>query len=562
MKVSYSMERKDFFKILLSKQDTKPGASPTTALTSTLKRYKGKWDEQAVVYFLKHTMFGAKPADVAFFKKKNLKNTVAVMLKDAAMPTTSPINNYASDKIEDEQVQLGSTWVNATNVNGKINYRRRNSYKQWWMGLMINQDRSITEKMVLFWHNHFATETNIAENPVYCYRYNLLLRQHALGNFKALAKAMTTDLCMLRYLNGYANTKKAPDENYGRELQELFTVGKGPGSHYTEADVKAAARVLTGYKIDNKIFTYSFEPNRHDESDKQFSAFYGNTIIKGRAGEDGAYELDDLIEMIFATDETARFICRKLYRFFVFYTIDDATEQEIIIPLSKILRKKNFEIKPVLQALLNSQHFFDMAFRGTTIKSPADFCVGLMREFNVALLPPGDMFAEYSMWEFVHNQASAMQQNIGDPPNVAGWPAYYQQPQYCKLWINSDTLPRRNQLTDRLLSYGFTAKNGSKINIDPIAYAMALPHPEDPDALISDSIQMLYTVPIADAEKSHIKSNILLSNLQGEAANHYWTNAWHTLIEKPDDAVNKKEVLNKLKNLYKYLLNRPEYQVY
>jgi uncharacterized protein (DUF1800 family) len=556
------MERKNFFKILLSKQETKLAAAATPALTSSLKKYKGKWDDEAVIHFLKHTMFGAKPADVAFFRKLSLKKSVTILLTAAEPPVTSPINNYSNDKIEDEEVPLGSTWVNATNKNGKINYRRRNSYKQWWLGQMINQDRSITEKMVLFWHNHFATETNIAQVPVYCYQYNLLLRQYAVGNFKTLVKAITTDLCMLRYLNGFANTKQAPDENYGRELQELFTVGKGPGSHYTEADVKAAARVLTGYTIDNKTFNYSFEPNRHDETDKKFSAFYNNSIIKGRAGEEGAKELDDLVEMIFAQEETARFICRKLYRFFVFYKIDDSAEREIILPLSKILQKNNFEIKPVLQALLSSEHFFDAALRGTTIKSPADFCIGLMREFNVSLSPASDLFAQYAVWEFVHNQAAAMQQNIGDPPNVAGWPAYYQQPQYYKLWINSDTLPRRNQLSDRLLGYGFTTKNGNKITIDPIAFAMALPHPEDPDALISDSIQLLYTVQLPVAEKTHIKSNILLSNLQGEAADHYWTNAWQSLIEKPDDAVNKKEVMNKLKNLFKYLMNRPEYQVY
>ena len=562
MKLSYSMDRKDFFTTIFPNRVSQAKMQPETMSAGNLKRYKGKWDGQAVVYFLKHTMFGAKPADVTFFKTLSLKKAVAAMLGEAADPLTSPVNNYTNDTVTDEQVPLGSTWINATNSNGKINYRRRNAYKQWWVGQMINQDRSITEKMVLFWHNHFATETNVADVPVYCYRYNKLLRKYALGNFKSLTKEITTDLCMLRYLNGYANTKKAPDENYGRELQELFTVGKGPGSHYTEADVKAAARVLTGYKIDNKTFTRSFDPARHDETDKQFSAFYNNTIIKGRAGEAGANELDDLLVMIFTQEETAKFICRKLYRFFVFYKIDDATEQEIILPLSKILRKNDFEIKPVLQVLLSSQHFFDTAMRGTTIKSPADFCIGLVRELNVSLVPGDDVFSDYSFWEFVHNQAAAMQQNIGDPPNVAGWPAYYQQPQYYKLWINSDTLPKRNQLSDRLLGYGFTPKNGHKINIDPIAYAMALPHPEDPDALISDSIQLLYTVPIPEADKAHFKSNILLSNLQGEAANHYWTNAWQTLIEKPDDIVNKKEVTNKLKNLYKYLMNRPEYQVY
>ncbi|WP_301922260.1 DUF1800 family protein [Ferruginibacter sp.] len=562
MAVCYSMERKDFFNVLFSSQPERYRPPATPALTGTLKKYKSKWDAAATVHFLKHTMFGAKPADVQFFKSSSLKKTVAAMLQAAPAPTTAPVNNYSDDKIIDEQVPKGNTWVNATNGNGQINYRRRNSYKQWWMGLMINQDRSITEKMVLFWHNHFATETNIAENPVYCYRYNLLLRQHALGNFKTLVKAITTDLCMLRYLNGYANTKKAPDENYGRELQELFTVGKGPGSQYTEADVKAAARVLTGYKIDNKTFTSSFDASRHDTADKQFSNFYNSRLIKGGKGDEGAKELDDLVDMIFEQEEVSRFICRKLYRFFVFYTIDIVTEQQIILPLAKIFRKNNFEIKPVLESLLSSQHFFDIALRNTTIKSPADFCIGLIREFNVAFLPHDDLMADYSVWEFVHAQSAAMQQNIGDPPNVAGWPAYYQQPEYYKLWINSDTLPRRNQYSDRLMGYGFTAKNGCKINIDPVVYASALPHPEDPDALINDSIKLLYAVDLSDAEKTHIKSNVLLSNLQGDAANHYWTNAWNAFIAKPDEPVNKKEVTNKLKNLYRYLMNRPEYQVY
>ena len=560
------MDRKHFFSTLFTKPQTPGKVMDATSLKSTLKKYKGRWDTPAVVHFLKHTMFGAQPADIDYFKNKSFKKSVEQILSDAPVPSTAPINNYNDDKITDDQVPLGSTWVNASNFNGMVNYRRRNSYKQWWTGLMINQDKSLTEKMVLFWHNHFSTETNIIENPVYCYRHNILLRQHALGNFKILVKAISTDMGMLRYLNGYASTKKAPDENYGRELQELFTMGKGPMSHYTEADVKAAARVLTGYTIDAKTLTVSFDAKRHDDSDKQFSSFYNNTLIKGRKGADGAAELDDLLNMIFAQEELSKFICRKLYRFFVFYTIDDTTEEHIIVPLAKIFRKNNYEIKPVLKALFSSQHFFDVAIRGSTIKSPVDICVGLAREYSVnlppALIPSDDTLANYSVWEFVRSQAANMQQNIGDPPNVAGWPAYYQEPQYYKLWINSDTLPKRNQFTDRLLSYGFSTKDGRKITIDVVAFAKALPHPEDPDALINDSIQLLYTVDLPEVEKSRIKSSVLLSNLQGDAANHYWTNAWNELMAKPDDAANKKIVVNKLKNLYKYLMNRPEYQVY
>ncbi len=560
------MNRAHFFKTFFTTNQVKAVNTGDTIIAGTLKKYNGKWDTATVAYFLKRTMFGAKPQDVVFFKNKSLKKTISTLLKDDIPVTSYPINNYNDDKVTDEQVAPYATWINATNFNGMVNGRRRNSFKQWWMGLMINQNRNLTEKMVLCWHNHFATETNITDNPVYCYRYNILLRQHALGNFKEMVKAVSTDLCMLRYLNGYANTKKAPDENYGRELQELFTVGKGPGPHYTEADVKAVARVLTGYKIDNKTLTASFDAGRHDDTDKQFSAFYNNTIIKGRKGPDGAAELDELLDMIFAQEEVSKFICRKIYRFFVFYTIDDVTEQQIIAPLASIFRKNKYDIKPVLKALLGSQHFFDVAIRGSMIKSPVDFCAGLIREYDLTLPAPATVLPEnilagYAAWEFVRSQAASMQQNIGDPPNVAGWPAYYQGPEFYKLWINSDTLPKRNQYSDRMANNGFAAKDGRKMVIDVVAYAAALEHPEDPDALINESLQLLYTVDLSDAEKTRIKSNVLLSNLQGDAANHYWTNAWNTLQNEPGNMVNKKEVTNKLKNLYKYLMERPEYQV-
>lgn len=557
------MNRKDFFnRFILSRSEPDKNLLVPN-FDYSLKPYKGKWDNQTVVHFLKRTMFGAKPTDIEFLKKGSLKKSVEIMLQDAAPLTTTPINNYSDDKVIDEEVPLCASWVNTTNFSGKLNGRRRNSYKQWWMGVMINQSVSITEKMVLFWHNHFTTETGSVDNPVYCYRYNILLRQYALGNFKQLARAITTDMCMLRYLNGNSSSKKAPDENYGRELQELFTVGKGPDSHYTEGDVKAAARVLTGFKNNDKTVSFLFDEKRHDDTDKQFSAFYNNTIIKGRKGPDGALELDDLINMIFAREEVARFICRKLYRFFVFYNIDSNTEQQIIIPLAKLLIKNNYEIKPVLKTLLSSRHFFDVSLRGTMIKSPVDLCVGLVREYNISFPEPDDLLANYSMWEFIKTQAAAMQQNIGDPPNVAGWAAYYQSPEFYKLWINSDTLPKRNIFSDRLATNGYNySKESKRILIDVLAFAKALPHPEDPDALINDSIKLLYTIDLPADEKTRIKSNILLSNLQGEEANHYWTNAWNNLTDKPADETNKKQVTLKLKNLYKYLMNRPEYQVY
>ncbi len=534
-------------------------ANPTS-VSSGLRRYKGKWEQAQVAHLLRRTMFGVKKEDLDHFLTKSPKKAVRELI-DAEFPAPPPpINNYNDDKYTDQEIAPGMDWTVSLKYDGMNNGRRRNSFKSWWFGLMLGQDRSIREKMVLFWHNHFVTETNTVDNALFCYRYNCLLREHALGNFKELVKAVSIEPAMLRYLNGYANTKKAPDENYGRELQELFTVGKGPGSHYTESDVKAASRVLTGYSVNYKTYTSSFDHNRHDEGDKQFSAFYDNQVIHGVKGAAATAELDQLVDMVLSREEVSHFICRKLYRFFVYHTIDDQTEENVIKPLARLFRKEDYAIRPVLEALLSSRHFFDQANYGSMIKSPVDFTVGLCREFGVEFPNAEDCEDQYGFWEQVRNQAAGLQQNIGDPPNVAGWQAYYQEPEYDKLWISSDTLPKRNQFTDKMVGGGL-GRNGKKVAIDPVAFAARLPHPEDPDMLILGSVQALYSVELPQEELQFIKTNILLSGLVGMASDHYWTNAWLAWRDKPDDKTNRNTVTNKLKALYRHLMDLPEYQL-
>jgi uncharacterized protein (DUF1800 family) len=533
------------------------------AVTTSLKKYKGKWRQAEVKHLLKRTLFGAKKEDIDHFTSKSLRRTIHQLLHTEEPVPAPPLNNYNDDKYTDEEIQPGATWITATKVSGMNSGRRRNSFKAWWMGCMINQQRTLREKMVLFWHNHFATETNTVDNPTMIYKHNILLRQYALGNFKAMVRAVTVDAAMLKYLNGNANTKKAPDENYGRELQELFTVGKGPGSQYTEADVKAAARILTGFRIDNKVLPDVhgiFDAGRHDETDKQFSAFYNNQVIKGRKGKEGEAELDELLDLIFQQPEVARFICRKLYRFFVYHQIDEATEKTIIEPLAHSFRQNNYEIKPVLEKLLCSRHFFDMGNRGGIIKSPVDFAVGLCREYNIAFPGEDSYVDQYGLWYNIQVTASQMQQNIGDPPNVAGWPAYYQEPLFDKSWISSDTLPKRTAFTDRMVNNGF-ARNGKKIFIDPVQYARQLSAPGEPNKLIDELAALLYAVEIPVEEKQYMKTGILLQGLQGMASDHYWTDAWKKMQDNPADAANAKNVTNKLKNLFKYLMSLPQYQL-
>ncbi|PWS27204.1 DUF1800 domain-containing protein [Pedobacter yonginense] len=516
--------------------------------------YSGNFGTKEINHLLKRTLFGAKRSDISSLIGQSVTQAVDLLLKDLPLPNP-PINNYNDTGYTDANVPAGQTWVNAVYTDGTANSRRVTSFKAWWVGQMLAQPISITEKMTLFWHNHFSIEADTVDDARYIYKHNNLLRSFALGNFKTLVKQVTIDPAMLKYLNGYASTKSAPDENYGRELQELFTMGKGSDSKYTEADVKAAARLLTGYKIDSIAITSVFDPTRHDVADKQFSAFYSNKLIKGRTGVDGAKELDDLLDMLFAQAELSKYICRRLYRFFVYYDITADIEANIISPLADIFRSNNYEIKPVLKALLTSSHFFLAQNRSCNIKAPIDFVVGLAKEFEIVFPDAADYVNAYYMWDYLRSTASNLQQNLADPPNVSGWPAYYQIPQFYELWINSDTLPKRNIFTDRFISTGYT-RNGKKIVIDAIAYTSKFSKPEDPNILVDEALTHLYTIDVSPEVRAFLKS-ILLSN---QVTDSYWTTAWLDYKAAPT-TMKTTIVLTRLQEFYKYIMNLEEYQL-
>lgn len=529
--------------------------------TGGLTVYSGSWTENEVIHLLKRTMFGAKRVDIDYFKAKSFQNAIDELLNPQAPLPDPPVKEYtvpATATTPDSSITLGSPWVLDPNTDGTVNSLRRASFKKWWMGVMVNQDRSIREKMTLFWHNHFSTETNTIGNAQFVYKHHLLLRTYSLGNFKALTRAVTVDPAMLVYLNGERNTNKAPDENYGRELQELFCCGKGPDSKYTESDVKAAAQVLTGWKNDVQNISSVFDPARHLTTDKTFSDFYNKTVIKGQTGAAaGDTELDAMLDMIFATQEVAKYICRRIYRWFVYYDIDDSVETNIITPLAALFRANNYEIKPVLNALLKSEHFFDILARGCQIKSPVDLVVGLCREFNITLPPASDYSTNYGLYNYLVTWVNNMQQSIGDPPDVSGWKAYYQVPQFYEIWINSDTLPKRNQFTDIMMVSGYTY-NGKKMQIDGAGFAQTLPNPGDPNKLIDDLLKIMYRIDISAASKQQLKVDILLG---GQTSDYYWTDAWNLYLSTPSNTANTTTVKNRLRDLIKYFMDLSEYQL-
>lgn len=537
------MDRREFFS-----RTRKRSRAFYRNMATGLNPYAGSWTRNEVTHLLKRTMFGAKKADIDYFLTMTPAAAVDELLNNIPVYST-PLRDYGL--IQDENgvmhddlgVPQGQTWVNDLNtlsdpeVRGSINSLRTSSLFKWWAGVIVNQNRSINEKMILFWHHHFSVQQEEVGNATMLWRHHKIFRDNPLGSVKQLVRDVTIDPAMLFHLNGYLNSKLAPDENYARELQELFTVGRGPDSLYTENDVIAAARVLTGWRINGDTLTAYFDNNAHDTGSKSFSSFYNNTAI----GNNGAGEVDDLVNMIFNTAEAARFICRKLYKWFVYYQIDEATETDVIIPLGEILRNNNFEIKPVLAALLKSEHFFDALNQACYIKNPFDIIVGAIREFNVSLPAYTDWQNGYPFFNNIYSKAAEMQQVLFQPPDVSGWPAYYQEPMHYELWVNSNSLPHRANFTDKLVDDDV---------IDVRAFVNNTSNPADPDQLIMDMTALLLRYPLSVNSRSYTKNRFLLNNTSD---NTVWSNAWNS---------NNNALINtSLKNLAKFIMNLPEYHL-
>ena len=554
------MDRRDFLTAGKTKKKAVPHFVSPARTLSGINPYTGPWGTNEVIHLLKRTMFGAKKTDVDYFVSRTMNQTVDELLNPTAPVPLPPVKEYTTSTqpgTPDTNIVQGTTWVNDINNDGTVQSQRRASYKKWWTGVMINQDRSIREKMVFLWVDHFGNEANDVGNGNWVYKQHTTIRQNCLGNFKQMVRDLTVDIAMLRYLNGYLNTASAPDENYSRELQELFTLGKGPGSQYTEGDVKEAAKVLTGWQVNGNTYQTVFTSSRHSSVNKQFSSFYNNTIITGRTGATaGDLELNDLLNMIFAQQEVAKFIVRKFYRWFVYYEIDAATEANVITPLADIFRSNNYNIIPVLTVLFKSEHFYDILNQSCIIKTPVDIVVGSMREYNVNMPLQSDWNTGYGHWNTLYQYMFLTGLNLHDPPNVAGMPAYYQEPLFHEIWITTDSLPKRNQYTDVMTNTGF-ARNGFRMQFDFVAYAKTLTNPGNPNDLIDEALKYLYRMNLSPQVKQQMKTQMLLSNQQYD---YYWTNAWSAYIASPTVA-NFNIVNTRLKDLFRYLMNLSEYQL-
>jgi uncharacterized protein (DUF1800 family) len=397
-------------------------------------------------------------------------------------------------------------------------------------------------------------------DPIFQYHHLNLLRTFAWGNFKELVKRMTIDPLMLRFLNGNQNTRTGRNENYARELLELFTIGKGPlagpgdYTYYTEKDVSEIARILTGWRDSGYRFTNAsvkpgayFTASLHDTGTKTLSHRFGNASISNQ----NENEYKTIVDIIFREEEVAKFICRKLYRWFVYYRISANVENEIIVPMAKILRDNNYEIKPALLALLSSSHFFDVQNIGPLIKNPIDFTLGILRQTEVAL--PTNQNLKHNVLMTLFRTVALQQMEYLNPPDVAGWKAYYQEPAFYRIWINATTLGERMKFSDRFALDGHRYNN-FLIRLDALGFIKKLENPEDPDSLLEEIAQLLLPQPLTATQLKDLKE-ILIPGLP----DYEWTIEYNLHLNRPNDTALKNAVEGKLRNLFKAFFSMAEF---
>jgi uncharacterized protein (DUF1800 family) len=289
-----------------------------------------------------------------------------------------------------------------------------------WINQMSSTNAVLQEKMTLFWHNHFACRSN---NALFAQQLNNIQRTYALGNFRTLLLQVSESPAMLQFLNNQQNKKGHPNENFARELMELFTIGRG---NYTEQDIKESARSFTGYGF-NKDGEFVNRKFFHDDGQKTFM------------GKTGNFNGEDIMNMLLEKKETAYFISNKLYKYFVNETPDAAH----VNAMADVFFKADYEIKPLLEFVFNSDWFYDDKNMGNLIKAPVEFLVGLNRQFYITYQRP----------EVLLQFQRALGQVLFYPPNVAGWPGG-------RNWIDSSSLMFRLKIPSTLLDGGLIDFSG------------------------------------------------------------------------------------------------------
>ncbi len=566
---------------------------------ASLNEITGVLGRTQAAHLLRRATFGPTIQEIDQFAAYTATEAMDLLLDDSAENPVPPIDTTT-----------GMTWVDPTGVNGpaKAAAEREQDelfefFQSWHMDVMRQAPLTLKERITWFLHTHLPARWSEIRSSEAIYYQNCLYRHYALGSFKELFKKICVDNAWLVYLDGYTNRKNSPNENFAREMFELYSIGKstqiaeGDYTNYTEDDIKEATRILTGWMFDD-TFSYldadtglpigkmrshmagdgvTELATEHDAGQKTFTSKFGDQMIEPSAlvenypTVEATYaELDEMIEMIFAQLETGKFIARKLYRFFVYHFISSEVESDIIGPLAQVLIDNDYSIIEALKVLLKSEHFYDAddAVKendniGALIKSPVDLFTGLFRLFDIQFADR-DTNTEtfYGDMGYVVSKLVDQGLNFYEPFEVAGYPAYHQIPGYNRNWITTYALAHRYQAGGVLLK---TLDQGTErgFQLDVVDWVENSGHITDP----SDSLELmdvlvnnLFAVDITQERYDYFLYTVFIGFPEEDPvyARGLWSTEWNVYKSSGDDT----EVRILLERLLTALIETPEFQLY
>ncbi len=344
--------------------------------------------------------FGASPQEINSLLSSTMRESVEALIHFPSTQNLPGPDNvfdpYSQGLLQRGYGQMGMD-ENARRARAKELRRSAvqsvGAMQNWWLNRMLATPAPLQEKMTVFFHGHFTTAAIQKQNwPIFIYNQNQLYRDHALGNLRDLALAVSKDPAMLIYLDNALNNKAHPNENYARELMELFTLGHG---NYSEADIRESARAFTGWTLNRRTGQFVDYAAIHDDELKHF------------LGQSGNFRGADIVNIIFSQPSCRRWFASRLLNFFVY----NDPEPQLVEAVARLLRKNDYNLAPVLSVLFQSNVFYsDRAYRAL-VKSPVEFVVGSYKLYGVGQI---DQLAQRSL--------ASMGQILFYPPNVAGWP--------------------------------------------------------------------------------------------------------------------------------------------
>lgn len=382
---------------------------------------------------------------------------------------------------------------------------------------MAFEKGELREKMTVFWHNHFASFSIF---PGWILKQNNLIREHALGSFKDLLLGVSKNPVMLTYLNNQQNKKGHPNENFAREVMELFTLGRG---NYTEKDIQEAARAFTGWTTNLKG-EFEFQAHNHDNGQK---TFFGKT---------GDFSGEDIIDMLLEKREVATFITTKVYKHFV----NEEVNPGHIAPLAKNFYEGQYNIEQLMREIFTSDWFYDERNIGAKIKSPVELLVGLMKSFNM----------EFTDANSLIKVEKIMGQVLFNPPNVAGWPGGLN-------WIDSSSLMFRLRMAEFIFNNAeidYEPKEDASMEMD----GMAMQLDKKPNSFNGGKISVTTDLTEFINHFSKYNESELFERLADYLVIHQQTPLNRQVIEKHIRKGSKAEYITSLTML---LLSTPQYQL-